>query len=65
MVMKELRRKLEVMKHLENKDYESIQKMMKEINDELQEKVNDLESLNETLLMEERETNDELVTRSS
>ena len=62
MVMKELRRKLEVMKHLENKDYESIQKKM---NDELQEKVNDLESLNETLLMEERETNDELVTRSS
>lgn len=47
-----------------DKDYESIQKMMKEINDELQEKVNDLESLNETLLMEERETNDELVTRS-
>lgn len=31
MVMKELRRKLEVMKHLENKDYESIQKKMKEM----------------------------------
>ncbi|XP_062089971.1 factor of DNA methylation 1 [Humulus lupulus] len=63
MEIEELKGKLEVMKHLGNEDDESVQKKMKEMNDELQEKVDnldDLESLNQTLLTKERETNDEL-----
>lgn len=63
MEIEELKGKLEVMKHLGNEDDESVQKKMKEMNDELEEKVDnldDLESLNQTLLTKERETNDEL-----
>ncbi|GMN49905.1 hypothetical protein TIFTF001_019061 [Ficus carica] len=59
----ELRGKLQVMKHLGNEDDEAVQTKMKEMNDELEEKIEnleDLESLNQTLLAKERETNDEL-----
>ncbi|XP_062089977.1 factor of DNA methylation 1-like isoform X2 [Humulus lupulus] len=61
--IKELRGKLEMMKHLEIEDDESVQKKMKEMNDELHEKVDDLDglkSLNQTLLTKEHEINDEL-----
>ncbi|KAF4353746.1 hypothetical protein F8388_024315 [Cannabis sativa] len=61
--IKELRGKLEVMKHLKDEDDESIQKKMKEMNDELHENVDDLDGLkilNQTLLTRERQTSNEL-----
>ena len=63
MEIEELKGKLEVMKHLGNEDDESVQKKIKEMDDELAAKIEDLEeseSLNQTLLTKERETNDEI-----
>ncbi|KAL5576116.1 hypothetical protein UlMin_017815 [Ulmus minor] len=63
MEIEELKGKLQVMKHLGNEDDAAVQEKMKEMNEELEQKVeslDDLDSLNQTLLYKERETNDEL-----
>nr|QDC18029.1 factor of DNA methylation 1-like B [Hypericum perforatum] len=63
MEIEELKGKLEVMKHLDDQDDEAVQNKMKEMTDELKEKkddLSDLESLNETLVLKERQSNDEL-----
>ncbi|KAF2321502.1 hypothetical protein GH714_000151 [Hevea brasiliensis] len=60
--IEELKGKLQVMKHLGDQDT-AVQKKMKEMNDELEQKVEDLadvESLNQTLIVKERQSNDEL-----
>ncbi|KAI8529381.1 hypothetical protein RHMOL_Rhmol12G0221200 [Rhododendron molle] len=57
----ELKGKLEVMKHL--KDDEVVQKKIKEMNEELEQKIEEmdsLEDLNQTLVVKERQSNDEL-----
>lgn len=51
------------MKHLEDQDDEGVQQKMKEMGDDLDQKVedlNDLQELNRTLVTKERESNDEL-----
>lgn len=51
------------MKHLEDQDDEGVQQKMKEMDDDLNQKVedlNDLLELNRTLVAKERESNDEL-----
>ncbi|KAK1402079.1 Factor of DNA methylation 1 [Heracleum sosnowskyi] len=61
MEIQELKGKLEVMKHLG--DDEALQSKMKELQEELEEKEderNDVETLNQTLLTKERQSNDEL-----
>ncbi|KAF2321510.1 hypothetical protein GH714_000187 [Hevea brasiliensis] len=61
--IEELKGKLQVMKHLGDQDDTAVQKKMKEMNDELEQKVEDLadvESLNQTLIVKERQSNDEL-----
>lgn len=63
MEIQELKGKLQVMKHLGDQDDAAVQKKMKEMNDELQQKVEDLgdtESLMQTLIVKERQSNDEL-----
>uniref|UniRef100_A0A2P2ISJ1 Uncharacterized protein MANES_04G103800 n=1 Tax=Rhizophora mucronata TaxID=61149 RepID=A0A2P2ISJ1_RHIMU len=63
MEIQELKGKLQVMKHLEDQDDAAVQKKMKEMNDELQQKVeemSDMELLNKALIVKERESNDEL-----
>ncbi|KAF3450961.1 hypothetical protein FNV43_RR07050 [Rhamnella rubrinervis] len=63
MEIEELKGKLEVMKHLGDEDDEAVQKKMKEMKRELEDKVEsleDLESLNQTLIAKERQSNDEL-----
>lgn len=63
MEIEELKGKLEVMKHLGDDDDAAVRKKMKEMTDELEEKVDDLrdlESLNQTLVIKERQSNDEL-----
>lgn len=63
MEIQELKGKLQVMKHLGNEDDEALQSKMKELEEELEEKEdqrNDVESLNQTLLTKERQSNDEL-----
>lgn len=63
MEIEDLKGKLEVMKHLGDEDDAAVQKKMKEMNDELESKIDDLdemESLNKTLIMKERQSNDEL-----
>ncbi|CAL9010807.1 unnamed protein product [Prunus brigantina] len=63
MEIEEIKGKLEVMKHLGDQDDDAVQKKIKEMNDELEEKVDeleDLESLNQTLITKERQSNDEL-----
>lgn len=63
MEIQELKGKLQVMKHLGDADDDAVQQKMKEMNDELEQKVDslgDLESLNQTLLVKERQSNDEL-----
>ncbi|KAF8691505.1 hypothetical protein HU200_040651 [Digitaria exilis] len=61
--IQQLQGKLEVMKHMPGEeDYES-QKKMKELSTELQDKYDEMEameSLNQTLVMKERKSNDEL-----
>ncbi|XP_043812238.1 factor of DNA methylation 1 isoform X4 [Manihot esculenta] len=61
--IEELKGKLQVMKHLGDDNDAAVQKTMKEMNDELEEKIDDLtagESLNQTLIVKERQSNDEL-----
>ncbi|GAB4850493.1 hypothetical protein Ancab_029799 [Ancistrocladus abbreviatus] len=63
MEIEELKGKLEVMKHLGDDDDAAVKKKMEEMTEELQEKEDDLtdmESLNQTLLTKERQSNDEL-----
>ncbi|TQD74947.1 hypothetical protein C1H46_039518 [Malus baccata] len=63
MEIEELKGKLEVMKHLGDQDDDAVQSKIKEMEDELGEKVDeleDLESLNQTLITKERQSNDEL-----
>ncbi|KAK3021814.1 hypothetical protein RJ639_047169 [Escallonia herrerae] len=63
MEIQELKGKLQVMKHLGDEDDAAVQKTMKEMNEELEQKMDemtDLESLNQTLVVKERQSNDEL-----
>ncbi|CAJ1951393.1 unnamed protein product [Sphenostylis stenocarpa] len=63
MEIEELKGKLQVMKHLGDEDDTAVQNKIKEMNDELQEKVDNLENLeamNQTLVVKERQSNDEL-----
>ncbi|KAJ8550863.1 hypothetical protein K7X08_000233 [Anisodus acutangulus] len=63
MEIAELKGKLEVMKHLGGDDDAAVQNKIKEMNEELvgkMEEMEDLESLNQTLLAKERQSNDEL-----
>jgi len=63
MEIEELKGKLQVMKHLGEEDDTAVQKKIKEMNDELQEKIENLESvetMNQTLIVKERQSNDEL-----
>lgn len=63
MEIEELKGKLQVMKHLGDDNDGAVQEKMKEMNDELEQKVEDLgdvESLNQTLIVKERQSNDEL-----
>ena len=56
MEIEELKGKLQVMKHLGDEDDAAIQKKMKEMNDELEQKIDDLdnmESMNQTLIVKE------------
>lgn len=62
MEIEEIKGKLLVMKHL-GQDDTVVQKKMEEMNEQLEEKVgemDDLESLNQTLIVKERQSNDEL-----
>ncbi|KAM3694973.1 hypothetical protein ACB098_07G094600 [Castanea mollissima] len=63
MEIEEIKGKLQVMKHHKDYDDAAVQKKMKEMNDELQEKVedlNDLESTNKVLIVKDRQSNDDL-----
>lgn len=63
MEIEEIKGKLQVMKHLENEDDTSVRKKMEEMNETLQEKVedlNDMEEMNNVLIAKERLSNDEL-----
>ncbi|KAM1165971.1 hypothetical protein ACFX2G_025763 [Malus domestica] len=63
MEIEEIKGKLEVMKHLGDQDDDAVQSKIKKMEDELGEKVDeleDLESLNQTLITKERQSNDEL-----
>ncbi|KAF2301482.1 hypothetical protein GH714_025015 [Hevea brasiliensis] len=61
--IKKLKAKIQMMKHLGNANNAALQKKMKMMTAELEQKDEDLvfvESLNQTLIMKERQTNDEL-----
>ncbi|XP_028766461.1 factor of DNA methylation 1 [Neltuma alba] len=61
MEIEELKGKLQVWKHLGDDD--AVQKKIKEMNDELEQKeveLDDVESMNQTLIVKERQSNDEL-----
>ncbi|KOM27247.1 hypothetical protein LR48_Vigan406s005700 [Vigna angularis] len=63
MEIEELKGKLQVMKHLGDEDDTAVQKKIEEMNEELQEKIENLESvesMNQTLIVKERQSNDEL-----
>lgn len=63
MEIEELKGKIQVMKHLGDQDDTGVQKKMKEMTEELEGKVgemDDLEALNHTLIVKERQSNDEL-----
>ncbi|XP_010656778.1 factor of DNA methylation 1 isoform X1 [Vitis vinifera] len=63
MEIEEIKGKLQVMKHLGDEDDTAVQNKMKEMNEDLEEKVGEmenLESLNQTLIVKERQSNDEL-----
>ncbi|OIW16946.1 hypothetical protein TanjilG_08336 [Lupinus angustifolius] len=63
MEIEELKGKLQVMKHLGDEDDAAVQNKMKEMNDELLDKQDNLENMelmNNTLITKERESNDEL-----
>ncbi|MFS7907098.1 hypothetical protein Hanom_Chr01g00067291 [Helianthus anomalus] len=59
----ELKWKVKVLKHLGDEDNTAIQEQIKKMNDELEakmEEMGDLEDMNQTLVVKERESNDEL-----
>jgi len=63
MEIEELKGKLQVMKHLGDQDDEAIKKKMEEMSTELADKIEsleDMESMNQTLITKERQSNDEL-----
>ncbi|CAI8601396.1 unnamed protein product [Vicia faba] len=63
MEIEELKGKLQVMKHLGDQDDAAIKKKMEEMNSELVEKIEsleDMEAMNQTLVVKERQSNDEL-----
>lgn len=63
MEIEELKGKLEVMKHMGGEDDAAVQKKIKEMNEQLEEKIEEmdgLEDLNKQLLTKERSSNDEL-----
>lgn len=63
MEIEELKGKLQVMKHLGDEDDAAVQEKIKEMNEELKEKMEEMdsvESLNQTLVVKERQSNDEL-----
>ncbi|KAJ4718618.1 factor of DNA methylation 1-like [Melia azedarach] len=63
MEIEDLKGKLQVMKHLGDEDDAAVKKKMKEMTDELEQKIDDLEemeTLNQTLITKERQSNDEL-----
>ncbi|PSR96009.1 Factor of DNA methylation like [Actinidia chinensis var. chinensis] len=63
MEIEELKGKLQVMKHLGDEDDAAVHEKIKEMNEELEEKVDEmagLEDLNRTLIAKERQSNDEL-----
>ncbi|GAU42601.1 hypothetical protein TSUD_49500, partial [Trifolium subterraneum] len=63
MEIEELRGKLQVMKHLGDQDDAAIKKKMEEMTAELTDKIEsleDMESMNQTLIVKERQSNDEL-----
>ncbi|CAN1344056.1 Factor of DNA methylation 1 [Linum perenne] len=57
MEIQQLKGKVNVMKHLEDQDDAAVKKAMKEMDDELQEK----ESMHKALVVKERESNDEVL----
>ncbi|MFQ6624419.1 hypothetical protein Gotur_004324 [Gossypium turneri] len=62
MEIEDLKGKLQVMKHF-GQDDAAVQKKIEEMNNELQEKIDDLQDLgstNKTLIYKERQSNDEL-----
>ncbi|XP_050379342.1 factor of DNA methylation 1 [Argentina anserina] len=63
MEIEELKGKLEVMKHIGDQDDDAVQKKIKDMEEELKEKQEELEGLenmNQTLIIKERQSNDEL-----
>ncbi|KAL4559877.1 hypothetical protein LXL04_032023 [Taraxacum kok-saghyz] len=63
MEIEELKGKLQVMKHLGDEDDDAVQEKIKTMNDELKskmEEMDDMENLNQTLVVKERQSNDEL-----
>jgi len=63
MEIEELKGKLQVTKHLGDQDDEAIKKKMEEMSTELADKIEsleDMESMNQTLVTKERQSNDEL-----
>lgn len=61
--IEELKGKLEVMKHLGDDDDDAVQRKMKEMTEELDQKIEDmnhLEDMNQTLVVKQRQSNDEL-----
>ncbi|KAJ9559508.1 hypothetical protein OSB04_004668 [Centaurea solstitialis] len=63
MEIEELKGKLQVMKHLGNQDDAAVQEKIKEMDDELKskmEEMDDVENMNQTLMVKERQSNDEL-----
>ena len=61
--IEELRGKLEVMKHLGNDDDAAVKRKMEEMTEELHQKMEDmnhLEEMNQTLVVKQRQSNDEL-----
>ncbi|XP_023761771.1 factor of DNA methylation 1 [Lactuca sativa] len=63
MEIEELKGKLQVMKHLGDEDDAAVQEKIKEMNNELEtkmEEMENMENLNQTLVVKERQSNDEL-----
>lgn len=63
MEIQQLKGKLQVMKHMGGEDDSAVKKKMEEMSEELKEKIEEMESLealNQTLVVKERMSNDEL-----
>lgn len=61
--IQQLRSNIQVMKHMGAEEDAALKKKINEMDEELKEKIEemeDLEALNQTLIVKERETNDEL-----